>query len=71
MSGKRGPRASSLGPISGLVPEKLMWSRMIMRSPAWKSRLMPPAALVTISVLAPSAASTRTGKATCAAVYPS
>ena len=33
MSGKRGPRRSSLMPTSGLLPIRLMWSSMSMMSP--------------------------------------
>ena len=33
MSGKRGPRRSSLMPMSGLSPIRLMWSSMSMMSP--------------------------------------
>ena len=33
MSGKRGPRRSSLMPISGLAPIRLMWSSISMMSP--------------------------------------
>src|SRR3989304_894528 len=44
MSGKRAPKASSLGPISGLVPMKFMWSAMTIRSPAFPCRLSPPPA---------------------------
>ena len=46
--GEPGAEPSSLGPIRGLDPEKLMWSSMSIRSPGEKSRLMPPAALVKI-----------------------
>ena len=38
----------------------LMWSVMSIRSPALKSRLTPPAALVTMRVSQPSSFSTRT-----------
>src|SRR5712672_2958912 len=47
MSGKRRPKRSSLGPIKGLVPWRLMWSRRTTRHPCLNSRLIPRAALVT------------------------
>src|SRR5207247_2456250 len=68
MSGNRGPAASSFGPTSGLSPRKLMWSASSTRSPASHSGCMPPQALLTINVPAPSARSTRTGQVTCARV---
>ena len=65
MSGKRGPSASSFGPMSGLSPSRLMWSAMSIRSPGVHAGCMPPHALDTTSVCAPSARSTRTGNVTC------
>ena len=71
MSGKRSPSASSLGPISGLSPNKLMWSSISMMSPAAYCGFMPPQALLTMSVSQPRAFMTRTGKVICWRVYPS
>ena len=71
MSGKRGPSESSLGPISGLSPSRLLWSAMSTRSPGLQNGFIPPHALETISVPAPNARITRTGKGTCCSEYPS
>ncbi len=65
MSGKRGPSRSSLMPISGLSPIRLMWSSMTMMSPLANCGFIPPQALVTISRLAPRAFITRTGNVIC------
>ena len=64
MSGKRGPSVSSLGPISGLSPIRLMWSVVTTMVPGGMSGLSPPTAFVITSVPQPIALSTRTGKAT-------
>ncbi len=61
MSGKRGPRESSFGPISGFMPIMLMWSSMSIRSPFPYAGLSPPQAFDTTSAFAPSARMTRTG----------
>ena len=71
MSGKRGPKRSSFGPTSGLVPTRLMWSSMTMRAPCENDVLMPPAALVSNSVFTPSAATTRVANTTFAIGCPS
>ena len=63
--GEAVPRRSSLGPISGLSPIRLMWSSMTMMSPLANCGFMPPQALLTISVSQPRAFITRTGKVTC------
>ena len=55
MSGKRGPTVSSFGPISGLNPDRLMWSEMIIRLPGPMSIFNDPAALVRIIVSMPKA----------------
>ena len=60
MSTKRGPSRSSLGPDSGDAPVRLMWSEIATMSPAASDGSTPPDALVTIRVLTPSAATTRT-----------
>ena len=70
-SGNLGPSRSSLGPIRGLSPIRLMWSSMTTRSPLEKSGFSPPAALETITRRHPSSFMTRIGNVTCAAVYPS
>ena len=56
MSGNRGPNRSSFGPMSGLVPIRLMWSSITISAPCENDVLMPPAALVSSSVFTPSAA---------------
>ena len=71
MSGKRGPKASTLAPHRGLMPKSLIWSVMSMMSPTEKSRFTAPAALVTTRASAPSSRSTRTGYATSAKDQPS
>ena len=50
MSGKRSSPAS-IAPTSGFRNIRLRWSRMSIRSPAWKARRIPPAAFETNSVL--------------------
>ena len=60
MSTKRGPSRSSLGPVSGEPEVRLMWSEMATISPGANAGSTAPAALVTISVRTPSAATTRT-----------
>ena len=62
MSGKRRPKRSSFGPMSGLVPSRLMWSSITISAPWPNFVLMPPAAFVRISALTPSRPSTRVGK---------
>ena len=64
MSTKRGPSRSSLAPVSGDAPVRLMWSEMATISPGLNAGSTAPAALVTISVRVPSAAATRTPKPT-------
>ena len=68
MSGNRGPRRSSLGPIRGLTPSRLMWSSMTIRSPFSNWGFSPPAAFETIRSRQPSSFITRIGKVTCEAV---
>ena len=68
MSGNRGPSRSSLGPIRGLTPIRLMWSSMTIRSPLSYSGFSPPAALETIRSRQPSSFITRIGKVTCEGV---
>ena len=64
MSTKRGPRRSSLGPDSGDADVRLMWSEMATISPGCSDGSTAPAALVTINVRTPSAATTRMPKPT-------
>ncbi|MNY31764.1 hypothetical protein D3C86_1659390 [compost metagenome] len=54
-----------MGPIRGLLPVRLRWSLMSIRSPAWNCLLRPPVAQVTTRVSTPMACMTRTGKVTC------
>ena len=54
-------RASVGSPISGLRPEKLMWSAISISSPGGMSGRNEPAALVRISRSAPSAFSASSG----------
>mmetsp|Transcript_816 Transcript_816/g.2380 ORF Transcript_816/g.2380 Transcript_816/m.2380 type:complete len:217 (+) Transcript_816:559-1209(+) len=64
IGGNRVPKSPSFGPRSGwfpLIPGRLMWSDMIIRSPILKDELMPPAALVTTMWVTPMCLSTRTG----------
>ena len=51
MSGNLSPKRGSLGPISGFVPKKLIWSYIIIRLPGVKNLFNPPAAFVKISFL--------------------
>ncbi len=71
MSGKRGPKRSSFGPTSGLVPIRLMWSSITISAPCENDVLMPPAALVRISVFTPSGPMTRVANTTFAIGCPS
>ena len=50
-----------IGSCSVVFPVKLIWSSITMKSPAEKSVLMPPAALVRITAFAPKALSTGMG----------
>ena len=59
--GKRGPTASSFGPVSGLKPSRLMWSDEATRLPGPASGRSEPAAFVSTSISAPSALSVRIG----------
>ena len=52
---------SSLGPISTLVPIRLMWSVIAIRLPGPTSGRSEPAALVWTRISAPAAFSQRTG----------
>ncbi len=70
-SGKRGPRSSALGPISGFWPVRLMWSRMTMSVPGPKDGSSPPAAFVRTTTLAPSRWNSRTGWTTSPGWLPS
>ena len=65
MSGNRGPSRSSLGPISGLSPIRLMWSVMTVMSPGAIRGFMPPTALLISRALQPRAFITRTGRVIC------
>ena len=62
MSGKRSS-PSATGPTSGFWNIRLMWSAISMSVGGRKVWRMPPAALVTTSVVAPSLANTRVGSA--------
>ena len=53
-SGKRGPSSSAFGPMSGLRPVRLMWSRMTISVPGPKLGSRPPAAFVRTTIRAPS-----------------
>ncbi len=70
MSGNRGPNRSSFGPTSGLLPIRLMWSSISISVPGLKSRLMPPAALVSIRVFTPTRRHRPHGKRDRAEVVP-
>ena len=67
----RGPMASSLGPMSGLVPIRLMWSVIAIRRPGVTPARSEPAALVSRITSAPSARSVRTGTVSDVASTPS
>ena len=71
MSGKRGPMRSSLGPIRGLAPVKLMWSSTIISVPAIISGVSPPEALVRMRRSTPNFLSIRMGTAMAQAGWPS
>ena len=58
VSGKRGPKRSSLGPMRGFVPIMLMKSVMSIRVPGANSRLMPPQALVNTTFSTPNSLNT-------------
>ena len=58
---KRGPSESAFGPISGLRPVRLMWSRITISVPGPKLGSRPPAALVRTTSRAPSCLNSRTG----------
>ena len=60
--------ASGSVPVMGLRPVKFSWSVMMQKSPTRQPSLMAPAALVVMSMSAPSAAISHTGKATSWAV---
>ena len=64
MSGKRGPKVDSFGPVNGFGQNKLIWSRINIKSPGRKRGLMPPAAFVTIKRRIPSLPKTRIGNVT-------
>ncbi len=64
MSGNRTPKRSSLGPTSGLLPIRLMWSSITISVPGTNDVLMPPAALVSTSVFTPRRPSTRVANVT-------
>jgi len=70
ISGNRGPISSSLGPISGLSPSKLMWSEMSMTSPFLKSGLSAPAAFDTRTIHT-EIFHHANGKVICFRLYPS
>ncbi len=71
MSGNRCPNRSSLGPISGLVPNMLMWSSITISAPAENDVSMPPAALVSSTRFTPSRPSTRIANVTVCMSCPS
>ena len=71
MSGKRGPRRSSFRPISGLVGEQVDVIGDQHQVAGVKSRLMPPAELLTISVRTPNCFMKAVGYATVRMSWPS
>jgi hypothetical protein len=64
MSGNRGPKRSSLGPMSGLLPMRFRWSSITIRAPWLKPVFTPPAAFVRMSLRTPESPSILVAKVT-------
>jgi len=62
MSGNLGPNLSSFFPIKGLVPNRFIWSLIIMISPALRIVFTAPEAFVIISYYTPKYFKTLIGK---------
>ena len=61
MSGKRTPSSSALGPINGVRPVRLMWSRMTISVPGPNDGSRPPAALVRTTIAGAERVESSTG----------